>query len=235
MGIPTTPPPPSLRGVPTGVNASFRPVFEVIRDPVVADPQTIIQVTDLVGLKQTGYVNGRPYYGAVFYKDGVRYAGFYETPGTLVQVYDTLKESIDAQVTTSPSAILRQGTDIRSNNPRLNIPNTLQSSSLSETTTLSTTNNESISNTTSVTDLSTNFAQQNLFDPTYPVALRLSRIIVENPGINYNITDEIRITPSNGAVLRPIFGPFGTVIEVQIINPGFGFTEYPRIEMFTPS
>ena len=235
LGIPTTPPPIRLRGVPTGVNASFTPVFEVIRDPVVIDPQTIIQVTDLVGLKQTGYVNGRPYYGSVFYKNGIRYAGFYETPGALVQVYDTLKESIDSEVTTAPSAILRQGTDIRSNDPRLNIPNTIQSTSLSETSTLSTTNNASISNTTSVTNLSTNFAQQNLLDPTYPVALRLSRIIVENPGINYNVTDEIRITPSNGAVLKPLFGPFGTIVGVEIINPGFGFTEYPRIEMFTPS
>ena len=48
----------------------------------------------------------------------------YETPGILVQIYDTLQESIDAQVTTPPSAIQRQGTDINSNDPRLNIPGT---------------------------------------------------------------------------------------------------------------
>ena len=108
----------------TGINATFRPQFEVVRDPIVTEPQKLIQVTDLVGLKQTGYVEGRPYYGAVFYKDGVRYAGFYETPGQLVQVYDTLKESIDSQVTTRPSAIQRQGTDVTSNDPRLNIPGT---------------------------------------------------------------------------------------------------------------
>jgi len=110
----------------TGVNAEFRPIFEVIRDPIAIldDPDKLIQVTDLVGLKQTGYYRGRPYYGAVFYKDNVRYAGLYETPGQLVQVYDTLQESIDAEVTTPPSAIQRQGTDIRSNDPRLNIPGT---------------------------------------------------------------------------------------------------------------
>jgi hypothetical protein len=108
----------------TGVNVTFRPQFEVVRDPIVIDPDKLIQVTDLVGLKQTGYVDGRAYFGAVFYKDGVRYAGFYETPGELVQVYDTLQESIDAQVTTRPSAILRQGTDTNSNNPRLNLPET---------------------------------------------------------------------------------------------------------------
>ena len=78
----------------------------------------------MVGLKQTGYYEGRPYYGAVFYKEGVRYAGMYETPGPLIQIYDTLQESIDAEVTTPPSAIQRQGTDISSNDPRLNIPGT---------------------------------------------------------------------------------------------------------------
>ena len=78
----------------------------------------------MVGLKQTGYYRGRPYYGSVFYKDGIRYAGWYETPGELVQIYDTLQESIDAQVTTRPSAITRQGSDIQSNDPRLNIPGT---------------------------------------------------------------------------------------------------------------
>jgi hypothetical protein len=109
---------------PTGVNATFRPQFEIVRDPIVVDPDIIIQVTDLVGLKQTGYVDGRPYYGAVYYKDGVRYAGFYQTPGELVQVYDTLQESIDGVVVTRPSAIQRQGTDISSNDPRLNIPGT---------------------------------------------------------------------------------------------------------------
>ncbi|NBP00189.1 MAG: hypothetical protein EBU90_08695 [Proteobacteria bacterium] len=108
---------------PTGINATFRPQFEIVRDPI-AEPQKLIQVTDLVGLKQTGYVDGRPYYGAVFSKDGANYAGFYETPGDLVQVYATLQESINAQVTTAPSAIQRQGTDVTSNDPRLNLPGT---------------------------------------------------------------------------------------------------------------
>jgi hypothetical protein len=107
----------------TGVNASFRPVFEVVRDPIVL-PEKLIQVTDLVGLKQTGYVDGRAYYGAVYYDQGVRYAGFYETVGDPVRVYDTLQESITAQVTTPASAIERSGTDITSNDPRLNIPGT---------------------------------------------------------------------------------------------------------------
>ena len=109
----------------TGVGFRGRPVFEPIRVPDnILPDENIIQVTDLVGLKQTGYVNGKPYYGSTFFKDGIRYAGIYETLGVLVQVYSTLEESIEAEVFTRPSAIQRQGTDRSSNDPRLDIPNT---------------------------------------------------------------------------------------------------------------
>jgi hypothetical protein len=219
---PFIPSPPS--GAPTGINASFRPQFEVIRDPIVIDPQKLLQVTDLVGLKQTGYVNGRAYYGAVYYDNGTRYAGFYETIGEPIRVYDTLRESIIAQVTTPPSAILRQGTDIRSNDPLLNIPGTVQS----------TLNINSIVGAGDIFPPSVPFVQEPVQDPIYQVSLRLKSVIVENSGINYNVTDQIRVIPSNGAVLEPVFGSFGRVIKVAVIDPGFGFTEYPRIEMFTP-
>jgi len=108
----------------TGIPGKFIPGISIRRTPVDVDPDRLLQVTDLVGLKQTGYYDGKPYYGAIFYKEGIKYAGWYETAGQLVQVYDTLQESIDAMVTTPPSAIQRQGSDIRSNDPRLNIPGT---------------------------------------------------------------------------------------------------------------
>ena len=108
------------------MNAVLRPIFRLVRDPLGVDPSRLIQVTDLVGLKQTGYVNGRAYYGQVFFKNGFKYAGVYETVGQLVQVYDTLAESIAGRVTTPPSAILRQGTDIQNNLSQLNIPDTPQ-------------------------------------------------------------------------------------------------------------
>ena len=108
----------------TGVNVEFSPVFEIVRDPIEAPADQIIQVTDLVGLKQTGYIEGRAYYGAVFYKDGRKFAGYYETPGKQVQVFDTLQESIEGRITTTQSAIPRVGTDVASNNPQLNIPGT---------------------------------------------------------------------------------------------------------------
>jgi hypothetical protein len=214
--------PPS--GAPTGINARFIPQFEVVRDPIVVNPQQLLQVTDLVGLKQTGYVNGRPYYGSVYYDRGIRYAGFYETVGEPVRVYDTLRESITAQVTTSPSAILRQGTDTKSNDPLLNIPGTVQS----------TLSSNSIVGAGDISTPSVPFTQEPVQDPIYPVSLRLKRVLVQDRGINYNVTDKIRVIPSNGAILEPIFGSFGRVVKVAVIDPGFGFTEYPRIEMYTP-
>jgi len=115
---------PQVPGVPTGVNASFIPVFEVVRDPIQVEEDKLIQVTDLVGLKQTGYVNGRAYFGSVYYDEGVKFAGFYETVGEPVRVYDTLQDSIIAGETRAPSGIQRQGTDVTNNDPRLNIPGT---------------------------------------------------------------------------------------------------------------
>jgi len=106
----------------TGTNLEIVPVFEPERAPF--DIPDVIQVTDLVGLKQTGYYKGRPYYGAVFYENGVKYSGWYKTAGEMIQVYDTMQESIDAMVTTPPSAIQRQGSDPGGNDPRLNIPGT---------------------------------------------------------------------------------------------------------------
>jgi hypothetical protein len=109
----------------TGVGFRGRPVFEPVIVPELVIPEDqLLQVTDLVGLKQTGYVNGKPYYGSTFSQDGILYAGIYETTGDLIQVYATLQESVDNQVTTRASAILRQGSDVTSNDPRLNIPNT---------------------------------------------------------------------------------------------------------------
>ena len=131
IDIPVPPTPPGFTQWPdisistsTGIGFKGISKLTVRRTPVDVDPDRLLQVTDLVGLKQTGYYDGKPYYGAIFYKDGIKYAGWYETAGQLVQIYDTLQESIDAQVTTPASAIQRQGSDIRSNDPRLNIPGT---------------------------------------------------------------------------------------------------------------
>ena len=125
VGIPTGGIPitrtPNIITIPPSITTI---ITKLIPDTPTADPDTVIQVTDLAGLKQTGYIEGRAYYGEVFFKDGTPFAGRYETAGRLIQVYATLQESIDSEVTTTPSAIQRSGTDVNSNNPRLNIPGT---------------------------------------------------------------------------------------------------------------
>ena len=82
----------------TGVNAELIPIFEVVRDPILAQEQRdlrkVIQVYDLIGLTVQGYVDGKPYYGKVYYDNEVKYAG---VPGTgrPVRVYDTKTQSVN--------------------------------------------------------------------------------------------------------------------------------------------
>ena len=81
----------------TGVNATFVPNFEIIRDPQPVEPviTDVVQVFDLVGLNINGYVDGKPYYGNVYYVNGIRYAGTSaKTSGTNIIVYDTQLASI---------------------------------------------------------------------------------------------------------------------------------------------
>lgn len=102
----------------TGINFSAIPLFTVIRDPVNLigiSSTTLLQVTDLVGIKKTGYIDGRPFYGSVYYENGSKYAGPYKTPGTPIRVYDTLQESILKMTQGPPSAIQKLGSYTNSN------------------------------------------------------------------------------------------------------------------------
>lgn len=63
----------------------------------------------------------------------------------------------------------------------------------------------------------------------YPVIIRLKEIFVQNTGINYDVNDQIVISPNFGAEVRPIFGPFGKVIGVDVISTGEGFDTVPSI------
>ena len=120
--IPITSYPEISISTKTGTNFDPVPVTRLVVDPL--DEENVIQITDLAGLKQTGYIQGRAYYGEVYYENGIPFAGRYKTAGTPIQVYATLQESIDGEVTTRPSAIQRSGTDVTNNDPRLNIPGT---------------------------------------------------------------------------------------------------------------
>ena len=93
----------------TGFNATFVPNFNIVRDPQPVEPvlTDVVQVFDLVGLNINGYVDGKPYYGNVYYVNGIRYAGTSaQTSGTNIVVYDTRlasvqKKQIEGQITAS--------------------------------------------------------------------------------------------------------------------------------------
>ena len=86
----------------TGFNASFIPVFEINRDPEevrLIDQSQLVRVYDLVGLTLNGYVDGKAYYGNVYFVGGTKYAGTTTSDGTDIRVYDTRLESIDNPTT----------------------------------------------------------------------------------------------------------------------------------------
>ena len=92
----------------TGFNASFVPNFDIIRDPQPIEPvlTDVVQVYDLIGLNINGYVDGKPYYGNVYYVNGIRYAGTSANSGTNIVVYDTQlasvqKRQIEGQIVAS--------------------------------------------------------------------------------------------------------------------------------------
>ena len=87
----------------TGLNAAFVPNFSIIRDPQPVDPvitqEDLVQVFDLVGLNINGYIDGKPYYGNVYYVNGIRYAGTSaRTSGTNIIVYDTRLASLQKRL-----------------------------------------------------------------------------------------------------------------------------------------
>jgi len=63
----------------------------------------------------------------------------------------------------------------------------------------------------------------------YPIVLYMCDVEITNPGVAYSDSDKIIVSPSNGAILEPLFGPFGSLEDVKIVSAGIGFTERPEI------
>jgi len=84
----------------TGFNATFVPDFSIIRDPQPVEPviTDVVQVFDLVGLNINGYVDGKPYYGNVYFERGIKYAGTSDKSKTDIVVYNTRLESLQRRV-----------------------------------------------------------------------------------------------------------------------------------------
>jgi hypothetical protein len=80
-----------------------------------------------------------------------------------------------------------------------------------------------------ITGADTNYPSSS--DGSYPAVLKINDILIGNSGINYSPEDKIDIQPSNGTVLEPVFNNFGKLITVNIVNPGIGFLERPKITL----
>ena len=94
----------------TGFNAPFVPDFSIIRDPPPVEPviTAVVQVFDLVGLNINGYVDGKPYYGNVYFERGIKYAGTSDKSRTDIVVYNTRLESLQRRVVAGSTVAVSQ-------------------------------------------------------------------------------------------------------------------------------
>ena len=94
----------------TGFNATFVPDFSIIRDPQPIEPviTDVVQVFDLVGLNINGYVDGKPYYGNVYFERGIKYAGTSDKSRTDIVVYNTRLESLQRRVVAGSTVAVSQ-------------------------------------------------------------------------------------------------------------------------------
>ena len=94
----------------TGFNATFVPNFSIIRDPQPVEPAItdVVQVFDLVGLNINGYVDGKPYYGNVYFERGIKYAGTSDKSKTDIVVYNTRLESLQRRVVAGSTVAVSQ-------------------------------------------------------------------------------------------------------------------------------
>ena len=64
---------------------------------------------------------------------------------------------------------------------------------------------------------------------TYPVVLGICSVFIANSGVAYLPTDKITVTPDRGTVLEPKYDSQGRLIDVNVIECGIGFTDFPTI------
>jgi hypothetical protein len=75
---------------------------------------------------------------------------------------------------------------------------------------------------------------------TYPAITEIEEIFVSNPGFNYNPGDTIEVISvpegtSRGAVLKPVINDRGEIESVEVVKPGSGFIDLPRIIVNSPT
>jgi hypothetical protein len=68
---------------------------------------------------------------------------------------------------------------------------------------------------------------------TYPVAISIGDVYIQDPGFGFSDGDTITITPDNGAELTPVIGGNGRIIDIKVAKPGLGFTDTPTLKLNT--
>jgi hypothetical protein len=68
---------------------------------------------------------------------------------------------------------------------------------------------------------------------TYPVAISIGDVYIQDPGFGFSDGDTINITPDNGAELTPVIGGNGRIIDIKVVKPGLGFTDTPTLKLNT--
>ena len=63
----------------------------------------------------------------------------------------------------------------------------------------------------------------------YRAILDIDDLLIPDSGIYYDPNDKIKISPDNGANLKPLFDPFGRLVSIKILNKGRPVTSRPKI------
>ena len=66
-------------------------------------------------------------------------------------------------------------------------------------------------------------------DGTYPVITHLSSIYVQDPGVGYSLSDEVVITPSEGATATIDVTDLGAIKSIRVTQKGEGFKVKPTV------
>jgi hypothetical protein len=73
----------------------------------------------------------------------------------------------------------------------------------------------------------------NSSSSVYPVVTSIGGVHIDDPGFGFGEGDTITVIPDNGAEIVPVIGGNGRIIDVNIINPGIGFTTIPTLKLNT--
>jgi len=69
---------------------------------------------------------------------------------------------------------------------------------------------------------------------TYPVVTQIDEIYILDPGFGYEPGDTLEVVPNNGAILEPVINQRGEIAKINVVNPGIGFIDLPKIIINSP-